>query len=54
MIRLTKNIKTCDAPLVKKRAPALKFSAPTLFFINGTKVVGILRVKEIDQRFLDE
>jgi thiol:disulfide interchange protein DsbC len=53
---LVKNVKSCDALLDKNKALALKLGVkgtPTLFFSNGTKAVGVLKAKEIEQRFLD-
>jgi thiol:disulfide interchange protein DsbC len=49
-------MKTCDAPLDKNKALALKLGirgTPTLYFLNGTKAAGLLKAKDIEQRFLD-
>ena len=53
---LARNEKSCDAPLDKNKALAVKLGVkgtPTLFFSNGTKAVGVLKAKEIEQRLLD-
>jgi len=53
---LAKNIKSCDTPLDKNKVLALKLGVkgtPTLFFSNGSKAAGVLKAKEIEQRFLD-
>ena len=53
---LVKNVKSCENPLDKNKMLALKLGVkgtPTLFFSNGTKAVGVLKAKEIEQRFLD-
>ena len=53
---LARNEKSCDAPLDKNKALAVNLGVkgtPTLFFSNGTKAVGVLKAKEIEQRLLD-
>lgn len=53
---LARNEKSCDAPLEKNKVLAVKLGikgTPTLFFSNGSKAVGALKAKEIEQRFLD-
>jgi thiol:disulfide interchange protein DsbC len=53
---LVKNLKSCENPLDKNKMLALRLGVkgtPTLFFSNGTKAVGVLKAKEIEQRFLD-
>ena len=53
---LVNSMKTCDAPLDKNKALALKLGirgTPTLYFLNGTKAAGLLTAKDIEQRFLD-
>ncbi len=53
---LAHNIKSCESPLYKNKVLASKLGVkgtPTLFFINGSKAVGFLNAKEIEQRFLD-
>lgn len=53
---LAKNIKSCDTPLDKNKVLVFKLGikgTPTLFFSNGSKAAGVLKAKEIEQRFLD-
>ena len=50
------NINSCKTPIEENKALAVKLGVkgtPTIIFSNGTKSVGVIKAKQIEQRILD-
>ena len=50
------NVRLCKTPIEENKALAVKLGVkgtPTIFFSNGTKSVGVIKAKQIEQRILD-